>query len=490
MLIIEVHFISSDLIKLPIIYSDANYLVGKISVQLLLVHHILLLRNSEHYKDYLMEIYVVQYGDRIETIASKFGITVERLISDNGLINPYSLVVGQALVILYPQKIYTVQQGDTLAGIAVKNGITDMQLIRNNPFLYDREYIMQGDTLVISYNTIKDLQVIGFTNAYINPNILTRALPYLTFLSIYNYQFTKTSDIINYSDDTAIIKMAKQYDTIPLLMISTLSPAGEVDIEFVYRVLLDIELQDNLIGEIVQNLRSKEFSGINLLISYITDYNQNLYLNFFTKLSEQIRNKGYLFMITISPGVSVFDNIDYSSISSLVDKIIFFENIWIKKMQPPSPISNISLIRPFIENITSKISPKYISLGIPLIGYDWIVPFVPGSTVNLLSLNSAVVLAYDQGAEIRLDEESQTPYFSYFRSIVGTTEEHIVWFIDARSINALDEVILDYDLESSGIWNITSYNQQLFSITNATFNIIKLPVEFNFSLLPKVQNYI
>lgn len=86
-----------------------------------------------------MDLYVVQQGDNIESIANKYGISVERLISDNGLINPYSLVVGQSLVILYPKSTYTVKQGDNLATIADFNGISFMQLIRNNPFLHDRE---------------------------------------------------------------------------------------------------------------------------------------------------------------------------------------------------------------------------------------------------------------------------------------------------------------------------------------------------------------
>lgn len=46
-----------------------------------------------------MDIYVVQNGDTINSIADKFGISVERLISDNGIINPSTLVVGQTIVI-------------------------------------------------------------------------------------------------------------------------------------------------------------------------------------------------------------------------------------------------------------------------------------------------------------------------------------------------------------------------------------------------------
>lgn len=423
-----------------------------------------------------MEIYVVQHGDTIESIANKYGITVERLISDNGLINPSSLVIGQTLVILFPKTTYTVKQGDTLATIADSNGISVMQLIRNNPLLYNREHIYEDETLVINYNTIKDVQVNGYTNAFLSQDILIRSLPYLTFLSIYNYQITDNSDIISYGDDTSIIRIAKQYETSPLLMISAISPTGNIDVEFVYKLLLDNNLQDKVINEILQLLRSKEFFGINFLISYISVYNQSLYINLFDKISKVLKDYGYIFMITISPDFLLYETIDYNSISLFVDRIIFLQNIWTKQKLPPSPISNISLIRPFIEHVTSKVSPEYISLGKPVIGYDWVIPFIPGSIANLMSLNSTLDIANEQNAVILFDEESQTPHFEYTRPTVGNTEKHKVWFIDARSINTLDEIIIEYNLIGTGIWNITSYNQQLFSITNATYNIIKLPI--------------
>lgn len=423
-----------------------------------------------------MEIYVIQSGDNIESIANKFGVSVERLISDNGLINPYSLVVGQTLVILYPDKTYTVKPGDTLAAIADSNGISVMQLIRNNPFLYNREYIYPDEILVIGYNTIRDVYVNGYTNVFLSQDLLTRALPYLTYISVYNYQISVSSSIISNGDDTVIIKTAQQYDTIPLLMISLESPTGELNVEYIYKLLLDTELQDKLINDMLQIMKSKEFMGLNLLVSNITEYNQGLFLNFFTKISNLLRNEKYFFMITISTDYTIIENLDYHSISLLVDKIIFLQDIWRMKKQPPAPISNITLIRPFIENVISKVSPKYISIGKPLLGYDWKLPFIPGSTANFMSLNSTIILAYDQRAVIQFDEVSQTPFFNYNASTVGAIENHIVWFLDARSISAIDDIVIDYDLAGTGLWNITSYNQQLFSIINAVFNIIKIPV--------------
>ncbi|HHX11322.1 MAG TPA: LysM peptidoglycan-binding domain-containing protein [Clostridiales bacterium] len=424
-----------------------------------------------------MEIYVVKYGDSIESIANRYGLSIERLISDNGLINPHSLVLGQTLIILKPKKTYTIRPGDTLEGIAERNGISLMQLIRNNPFLYDREYLSPGESLVIEYDTMKDIEVNGYSSSFISQDTLNRALPYLTYISIYNYQFKSNSRIESFGDDTEIIRDAKRYSTIPLLMISALSPIGEVDITYLYEVLLDNDLNNALINEVLDLVRSKGYMGVNLLISLITDYNQHLYLNVIQKLSDVLKKEGYIFMVTISPDYSFSEKLDYYSISLLVDRIIFLQNIWLKKNQPPAPISNISIIKPFIENVINEVSPEFVSLGKPLIGYDWIVPFIEGSVANLMSLNSTILVADEQDAVILFDEESQTPYFEYTLPSIGSSDNHKVWFVDARSINALDKVVIEHDLKGTGIWNITSYNQQLFSMTNATYNIIKLSIQ-------------
>jgi spore germination protein len=424
-----------------------------------------------------MEIYVVQQGDDIQLIATKFGITVEKLMSDNGLFNPYALVVGQALVILYPKETYTVKQGDTLTSIAEQTGISVMQLYRNNPFLYDREFIHPDENLVISYNTVKDLQVNGYIYLFNNTDTIIKSLPFLTFLSIYNYNIAKNVSITTYGDDTNIINLAKENNTVPLMMISALSQTGEGESDFLYQLLLSREHQERLIDEILQVLRSKGLMGINMLINKITQINQYYYYELFAKISKVLRDDGYIFMLTISMDFKSPIDLDFKVISFFVDRIIFMQDIWSIKEQPPAPITNISVIRPFIENVTSIVSSDKLSMGKPLIGYDWKLPFEPNTTeARLLSSNSVISLARELGGDIKFDEESQTPYFEYYNPFLMFPEKHIVWFTDARSIRALDKVIIEYDLVSTGLWHVTSYNQQLYSMINATFNIIKFPV--------------
>lgn len=65
-----------------------------------------------------MDIHVVKSGDTLYSIALQHGVPMSQLILDNQLPEPDRLVVGQAIVIQYPEQTYTVQAGDTLFSIA------------------------------------------------------------------------------------------------------------------------------------------------------------------------------------------------------------------------------------------------------------------------------------------------------------------------------------------------------------------------------------
>ena len=60
-----------------------------------------------------MDIHVVKSGDTLYSIALQHGVPMSQLILDNQLPEPDRLVVGQAIVIQYPEQTYTVQAGDT-----------------------------------------------------------------------------------------------------------------------------------------------------------------------------------------------------------------------------------------------------------------------------------------------------------------------------------------------------------------------------------------
>lgn len=428
-----------------------------------------------------MEIYIVKTGDNIYSIADNYGVPVTKLIQDNGLVNPYNLVIGQAIIIVFPSQIHIVEEGDTLTSIANTYSVTIMQLLRNNSFLSERDYIYPGETIVIKYNTNQKISINGFSYAFIDKDTLTKTLPYLTYLSVFNYRISEEAEIITYNDDSEVIKLAKDYGVVPLMMMSVLSLQGEPNVELAYDILINEENHSRLIANILNVLKSSGYNGINFLISGISGGNQKLYYNLFKKISDVLNKEGYLFFLTINPKSVLIDNeisfeqLDYTSISKLVSGIMFLQFVWGRKPGPPSPVSSYTLTSNFIDHIVTTTPPEAISIGNPLIAYNWELPYNElNNYAPSLTLNAAIVLAYDVGATIQFDEASQTPYYQYKTIFASTVFDQIVWYIDVRSINALLKLVIEKNLAGSGIWNIMIYYQQIWTLIISQYEIEKI----------------
>jgi spore germination protein len=424
-----------------------------------------------------MELYVVQMGDTIYSIAERFGFSVERLMYDNNIKSPDQLVQGQALVIAYPNQSHIVQQGDTLQDIADTYNVSTMQILRNNPFLADREYLYPGEPLVISYNTSGNIKTNGYTFPFINYNTLIKALPNLTYLSIFNYRILENFTIYTYDDnDIELIRISKDYSVTPLLLISILTLLGEPDVETAYRILLDEDGQLKIIEQLVEIMNNKGYRGLNMVFNLLNNSNQTLIKNFIQRILERLDQENLLFFVTINYNYSEEnDNIDYSQFSRYVDDMTFIQLKWGKNEDPPGPVSNINNIKAFINQILTYLPPDEISIGKSIIGYDWQLPYVPQvSSIAALRLVSAYELAYDTNSVIQFDEDSQTPNFTYYQGTLNFPSMHIVWFIDARSIYALLEYNKQTGIQGSGIWNIMIFNPQLWLLFNSQFNLIKI----------------
>ena len=431
-----------------------------------------------------MEIYVVQQGDNIYSIAEKNGVTVDKLVQDNGLVYPYNLVVGQALVIAIPKQTHTIQQGDTLLGIAEAYQVSGMQLLRNNPFLFEREYIYPGETIVISYNTRGSITTNGFAYPFIKEDALLKILPNLTYISILNYTATETGDIIVAEDDSGIIKKSKEYSVIPLMVLTTLSLQGKPNFVVASSILLNEEYQDKLINNAIKLMKDKGYFGVNFIFNYLSEENQSLYLSFTDKIYKRTHEEGLLFFMTINYDIEqvdnevIFEKVNYEEFSKYADGLIFLQFVWGTNYGPPEPVCNMYHIARLVDYlIASQVPKNKIIMGKPIIGYEWELPYIPEKTsANSLTLYSVYNLAYQNDSVINIDEESQTPYFYYSKQIEEKTKEYVVWFIDARSINALDTLIADLDLYGGAIWNMMIYYPQLWIIIYSQYDIIKFEI--------------
>lgn len=430
-----------------------------------------------------MDIHVVQFGETIDTIAERYGVSVEKLVRDNELLEPYQLIPGETIVIAYPSQAYIVQEGDSLASIATNYNITVSELLRNNPFLVDREFIYPGEELVISYNRTENVITHGYANSFVNTLTLRKTLPFLTYLTVFNYRTSKNGEVIATADDTEILQLSRDYGVIPLLLMTTISVIGEVDLDLTYQILVDQEIQNRLFDNIINIVRDRGYYGVNISAQYITSENQELFYNYTKNLSDRLHQEGFLSVITINPKVEsidnevLFENIDYTKIGNVVDLALFLQYKWGFNFGPPSPVISSNDMNIFLDYALTQIPKEKIFVGVPTLGYDWELPFLPGfSRASALTIYSVMRLARDVNAIIEFDTISQTPYFRYMNP---TTENlHELWFVNSLTINSIIDLLLEKDITGTGVWNVMLYFAQLWLVINSQYEIIKHLPEF------------
>ncbi|HKL79718.1 MAG TPA: LysM peptidoglycan-binding domain-containing protein [Mobilitalea sp.] len=425
-----------------------------------------------------MIIYVVQPGDNIYSIAESHGVSAERLILENEISNPNYLVIGQTVVILFPAQTYVVQEDDTLYSIAAAHNVSVMQLLRNNAYLADREYIYPGETLVISYVYEKARQIStnGYAFPFIERHELRKVLPYLTYLTIFNYTVTAEGEI-NDIDDVELIQIAKEYGVPSIMIISLLTQAGQPDIDAFHSIIISEEIQNRLINNVLSNMKAKGYYGLNVDFQNIMPENRQLYNAFIQKLSTRLHEEGFVLNITITQSTFInesgimYRGNDYVSLGSDTDSIMLLSYEWGSRLGYPPGVIPVASVRSLLDFGITQVPPEKICIGVPNIGYIWQLPYIEGVTrANAISYSYALELARETGSVIQYDELSAAPFF-YCSDIC----EFIVWFKDARSINTLVGLVPEYGFEGIGCWNIMQFFSQLWLVVNSQYEIEKIP---------------
>ena len=428
----------------------------------------------------MLILHQVQEGDTISSIAEQYQVPVQRLAENNVTTPNTKLNIGQIIAIAYPKQTYTVQVGDTLGDIARANGVSVMELLRNNPSLSDREYLEVGEELVISYDRKnQDLRINGLTFSFIDERVLKKTLPYLTYITVLGYQVDAEAGLKEV-DDENIIKMAINYGVIPLMMVSTINETGIGSADITTAILNSQELQNKLIDNIINVIETKGYYGAVLGFQYILEKDLSEYIDFIDYASMRLHDRGFSLSVVLIPSTfkyvegKPYEETYFSDIGEAVDTAILFSYQWATGFIPNALQTSYLFMKGYLDVVSSQMPPEKIYLGISRIAYDFELPYVEGETLaTALTDPAALSLANQYNSEIYYDEDTKFSYFLYNLSGV----DHFVWFRDARQVNAILELVEQYDLGGVAIWNIMNYFRLWFTL-NTQYEIVKLlPVE-------------
>ncbi len=425
-----------------------------------------------------MLIHVVRRGDTLYSIARRYGVSVSRLQSDNGLTANQVLVVGQALIVTLPSRAYTVRAGDTLYSIAGRFGVSVMELIQNNPELIQNETIRPGQQLTISFQggKIRDIVTLGYAYPSIRRSVLLRALPYLTYLAVFSYGFTESGTLIP-ADDAGLISAAYEYSAAPILVFSSIDDSGGFSTQRAAALFADTALQDRVLANLVTVMRQKGYVGIDMDFEYIAPEDAQGYQDFLTRARNLMEPEGFTVSAALAPKTSasqpglLYEAHDYAAIGAIVDRVLLMTYEWGYTYGPPMAVAPIDQVRRVVSYAVTEIPREKILMGIPNYGYDWTLPYEQGITrAENIGNQGAVLRAARYGAEIQFDETAQSPYFEYYAG----GRRHIVWFEDVRSIKAKLELTDEYDVLGVGYWNIMRAFNQNWALLAARYSIVKV----------------
>jgi spore germination protein len=426
-----------------------------------------------------MITHVVKPGESIYSIAQKYNASPQKIIRDNQLEDPNNLVVGQTLVILSPRQVHVIKPLETLQGIANMYNTTIVELLQNNPFISNSNIIYPGEEIVINYDEPKrgDIAINGYAYPFIDKKVLLKTLPYLTYLTLFTYGITPEGELINI-DDVELIQMARNYGVAPIMLISTLTEEGVFSNELASAILNNENVRDNLIENILANLKVKNYYGLDVDFEYILPEDKEKYAEFIKILTTRLNKEGFEVITALAPKTSsdqkglLYEAHDYPALGEVANKVLLMTYEWGYTYGPAMAVAPVDKVREVLDYAVTEIDPQKISMGIPNYGYDFTIPYVKGkSKADALSNVEAVQLAKDVKAQIQFDETSKAPYYIYYDK---EGKQHKVWFEDARSIEEKLKLYSEYNFDGVAFWNIMKYFPQSWLVINALYDINKV----------------
>ncbi|WP_254865373.1 glycoside hydrolase family 18 protein [Solibacillus isronensis] len=414
-------------------------------------------------------------------IAQAYGTTVQSIVEANQIPEPARLVVGQALVVPLKGQYYIVQPGDSLWSIGQRFQVNYLTLAQANGLNPDA-LLMIGTSLYIPEPTKRSAEILAYVEPRgdeISETLLDQvreASPYLTYLAIFSFEARRDGSL-KAPTINPLPEIAEQNNTGIAMAITNLEDyqfSAELARDIFQSVAVQNLLLDNIIAEAK---RIGNISDIHFDFERISRDQREAYNNFLRRAVERLHAEGYTVSTALAPKTRAdqpgewFMGHDYKAHGEIVDFVMLMTYEWGYSAGPPMAVSPLPQVEQVVQYALTEIPANKILLGQNLYGYDWTLPFVQGGDyAEAISPQRAIEVAKRYNAAIQFDYTAQAPYFNYYDE---QGRSHIVWFEDARSIQAKFDLVKRLNLRGVGYWKLGLPFPQNWQLIGANFNVVK-----------------
>ncbi|URN95112.1 MAG: glycosyl hydrolase family 18 protein [Candidatus Pristimantibacillus lignocellulolyticus] len=429
-----------------------------------------------------MQIHTVARNDSLWNLARTYGVPLEHIVEVNNIGESDALVVGQALIIPTPSssKTHKVARGESLWAIARQYGLSLQEIAAANN-ISNPALIKPGQIIIIPAPQLMTIEVNGYIERYddvAQKEVRERANE-LTYLSIFSYHIKEDGTLVSI-DDEALRETAIANGVTPMMVISNISEQGFSG-ELISHVLNTQQSYTHLITTVANTMAERGFKALNIDFEYIPPEDRELYNQFLRDITRHLHQFNYLVSSAVAPKTSsdqvgrLYEAHDYKVHGEVLDFVIIMTYEWGWTGGPPRAVAPLNEVSKVINYALTEIPANKIMLGIPLYGYEWTLPYESGvSRARALSTEAATSLAREKKAAIEYDSTAQSPHFSFYDE---NKKEHVVWFEDARSLQAKFNLVKQHDLRGVSYWKLGIIADTNWYLLSENFNVAKLELE-------------
>ena len=276
-------------------------------------------------------------------------------------------------------------------------------------------------------------------------------------------------------NDEELIAIGYEAGVPPIMVLAPMNEEMNFDTQIAHNMFINQEGQNRLIDNIITTMQEKGYIGLDIDFEFIEPADKDLFIGFISNVKNRLEPLGFLTLVALAPKTSgemtghLYEAHDYQAIGAIADLMLLMTYEWGYLFSSPMPTAPLNNVRQVLEYGVSVINPDKILMGIPNYSYDWALPYVRGeSMAEPLSNQEAIARAAQYGATIEFDEIAQVPFY-YYTNEQGV--EHVVWFDDARSMDAKLRLIPELQIRGAGIWQIMDFFPALYMLINDFFTI-------------------
>jgi spore germination protein YaaH len=190
----------------------------------------------------------------------------------------------------------------------------------------------------------------------------------------------------------------------------------------------------------------------------------HMFTNFLADLRDDLHAEGLTLTVAVPARVSDRDAwglaYSYQVLGEVADQVrlMAYDHSWAGSAA--GPVAPLAWVQDVVTYAQQRVPDEKLMLGLATYGYDW-----AGGKGTSLQATQAVELAGRVGATPTWDAGAAAWTFSYAQD----GQQHTVWYEDARSLAAKQQVAIDEELRGVAIWSLGGEDPELWtSVAAAT----------------------